>query len=87
MKDISKISEKIKMEIRAALSILVVLFTFIMFYFCMFRDTNPVVKDYIMFILGSLTTILSQVISYYFGSSKSSDDKKNEKIENDENSK
>jgi hypothetical protein len=84
MKELSKASEKINVEIRAGLSVLIVIFTFVMFYFCMFRDTNPDVKDYIMFILGSLTTILSQVISYYFGASKSSDDKKH-KIENTEN--
>lgn len=58
-----------------ALSIL--LLTFILFGVVMFDD-SPVEasrKDILIYILGVLSAIASQIVSYYFGSSQSSKDK------------
>jgi hypothetical protein len=58
-----------------ALSIL--LLTFILFGVVMF-DGSPVEasrKDILIYILGVLSAIASQIVSYYFGSSQSSKDK------------
>jgi hypothetical protein len=58
-----------------ALSIL--LLTFVLFGVVMFDDT-PVEasrKDILIYILGVLSAIASQIVSYYFGSSQSSKDK------------
>ena len=58
-----------------ALSIL--LLTFVLFGVVMFNDT-PVEasrKDILIYILGVLSAIASQIVSYYFGSSQSSKDK------------
>ena len=55
----------------------VVALTFILFGFLMF-DTSPVEpsrKDILVYVLGALTAISTQVISYYFGSSIGSKDK------------
>lgn len=51
--------------------------TFVMFGFLMF-DNSPVEssrKDILVYVLGALTAISTQVISYYFGSSIGSKDK------------
>jgi hypothetical protein len=58
-----------------ALSIL--LLTFILFGIVMF-DNNPVEssrKDILIYILGVLSAISTQIVSYYFGSSQGSKDK------------
>jgi hypothetical protein len=58
-----------------ALSIL--LLTFVLFGVVMF-DNTPVEssrKDILIYILGVLSAIASQIVSYYFGSSQSSKDK------------
>ena len=58
-----------------ALSILIL--TFVLFGVVMFDDT-PVEasrKDILIYILGVLSAIASQIVSYYFGSSQSSKDK------------
>ncbi len=58
-----------------ALSIL--LLTFVLFGVVMFNDT-PVEasrKDILIYILGVLSAIASQIVSYYFGSSQGSKDK------------
>ena len=55
----------------------VVALTFILFGFLMF-DTSPVEpsrKDILVYVLGALTAISTQVISYYFGSSIGSKEK------------
>ena len=36
---------------------------------------NPEMKDIVIYILGALTTISTQVVAYFFGSSKGSSDK------------
>jgi energy-converting hydrogenase Eha subunit A len=51
--------------------------TFVLFGFLMF-DSSPVEpsrKDVLVYVLGALTAISTQVISYYFGSSVGSKDK------------
>lgn len=51
--------------------------TFVLFGFLMF-DSSPVEpsrKDILVYVLGALTAISTQVISYYFGSSVGSKDK------------
>lgn len=51
--------------------------TFVLFGFLMF-DTSPVEpsrKDILVYVLGALTAISTQVISYYFGSSVGSKEK------------
>ena len=58
-----------------ALSIL--LLTFVLFGVVMF-DNSPVEatrKDILIYVLGVLSAIASQIVSYYFGSSQSSKDK------------
>jgi hypothetical protein len=58
-----------------ALSIL--LLTFALFGVVMFNDT-PIEasrKDILIYILGVLSAIASQIVSYYFGSSQGSKDK------------
>jgi len=58
-----------------ALSIL--LLTFVLFGVVMFNDT-PIEasrKDILIYILGVLSAIASQIVSYYFGSSQGSKDK------------
>lgn len=55
----------------------VLLATFGLFGFVLF-DTNsidPTRKDILIYVLGVLSAIATQIISYYFGSSKGSNDK------------
>lgn len=55
----------------------VTLLTFVLFGIVMF-DTSPVEpsrKDVLIYVLGALTAISAQVISYYFGSSAGSKEK------------
>jgi len=58
-----------------ALSIL--LLTFVLFGVVMFNDTplEASRKDILIYILGVLSAIASQIVSYYFGSSQGSKDK------------
>ena len=55
----------------------VVALTFVLFGFLMFDDSpvEPSRKDILVYVLGALTAISTQVISYYFGSSIGSKDK------------
>lgn len=45
-----------------------------LFYALLFKGISETSKDVILFILGSVSTILTQIISYYFGSSKDATD-------------
>jgi hypothetical protein len=56
--------------------------TFFMFWYMLFSSKsataiaeNSALKDIMIYILGALTTVSSQVCSYYFGSSSGSADK------------
>jgi len=62
------------------LALTVIGLTFILFSIVMF-DTSPVEasrKDILVYVLGALTAIATQVIAYYFGSSSGSKDKAEE---------
>lgn len=70
-----EIAEKITKMVQTILAIGIAVATFILFYALLFKDVTGTAKDIIMFILGCVSSNLTQIISYYFGSSKSSDDK------------
>jgi ABC-type bacteriocin/lantibiotic exporter with double-glycine peptidase domain len=53
----------------------VILLTFILIYCIMFKGVNGVEKDILVYVLGALTGYVGMVLSYYFGSSKSSGEK------------
>lgn len=55
----------------------VILLTFILFYVLMFREVGNE-KDIIIYVLGVLSAVCTQVISYYFGSSQGSAQKQNQ---------
>lgn len=55
----------------------VILLTFILFYVLMFKEVGNE-KDIIIYVLGVLSAICTQVISFYFGSSQGSSDKQNQ---------
>lgn len=59
------------------LAIGVLLLTFGLFGFVLFDkdDIDPTRKDILIYVLGVLSAIATQIISYYFGSSKGSNDK------------
>ncbi|MEY4753496.1 MAG: hypothetical protein RJA44_1171 [Pseudomonadota bacterium] len=64
-------------NVQPLLALLIVLLTFGMFGVLLFRGDliTPDRKEVFIYILGALTTIATQVVSYYFGSSKGSADK------------
>lgn len=51
--------------------------TFVLFYIVIFRNDTikAEVKDVILYVLGVLSAIITQVFSFYFGSSQGSSDK------------
>ncbi len=54
-----------------------VILTFVMFYYFVNEDfsKDPMRKDIVIYILGVLSTIVTQIFSYYFGSSQGSAEK------------
>lgn len=56
------------------LALTVVALTFILFYMLMFKTVGNE-KDIIIYVLGVLSAVCTQIISFYFGSSKGSEDK------------
>ena len=67
----------INKSVTPVLALGVTAITFVLFGFLMF-DSSPVEpsrKDVLVYVLGALTAISTQVISYYFGSSVGSKDK------------
>jgi hypothetical protein len=52
----------------------VILLTFILFYVLMFKQVGNE-KDIIIYVLGVLSAISTQIVSYYFGSSQGSSQK------------
>jgi hypothetical protein len=65
----------IKSGVTAILATAIVVFAFILFYALLFRNIQGSSKDIILFVLGAVSTNLTQVVSYYFGSSKGADEK------------
>lgn len=59
------------------LAIAILVATFILFGLVMFAQgiIDPTRKDIIIYVLGVLSAISTQIVSYYFGSSKGSTDK------------
>lgn len=59
------------------LAIAILVSTFILFGLIMFTEgiIDPTRKDIIIYVLGVLSAISTQIVSYYFGSSKGSNDK------------
>ncbi|GAB4327268.1 MAG: hypothetical protein Kow0037_00700 [Calditrichia bacterium] len=49
--------------------------TFILFFLVLFRQINAVNKDIVIYLLGILSAITTQIFNFYFGSSKGSKDK------------
>lgn len=56
------------------LALSVVALTFILFYILMFKQVGNE-KDIIIYVLGVLSAVCTQVVSFYFGSSQSSENK------------
>lgn len=59
------------------LALAVVTLTFILFYILMFREVGNE-KDIIIYVLGVLSAVCTQVISYFFGSSQGSAQKQSQ---------
>jgi len=70
-------------NVQPMLAVAIIGLTFFMYWFIVFsgdpKDSvlaqRPEMKDIIIYILGALTTIVTQVVSYFFGSSSGSADK------------
>lgn len=63
----------LEQNIHPVLSMSIVLLTFFMFILIIFGGVySSGMKDIVIYILGALSTVATQVVSYYFGSSSSS---------------
>lgn len=65
-------------NISPILAILTITITFVLFYLIIFNGNDDVVKekkDIILYILGALSAITTQIFSFYFGSSTGSSQK------------
>lgn len=56
----------------------VVTLSFVLFAVLIFVNVTPEAKDILIYILGVLSAAVTQILSYYFGSSQGSKDKSNE---------
>jgi hypothetical protein len=71
----SEYGTKLGKNISPILALSTTILVFIMFYFVVFkpeRFANNGSKEIILYIMGVLSAILTQIFSYYFGSSKGS---------------
>lgn len=71
----SENATKLAKNISPILAILTTLLTFFLFYVIIFRQDSQMVqdkKDIIIYILGALSAIVTQIFSFYFGSSQGS---------------
>ena len=69
-------------NVHALLAIGILGLTFFMYWYIVFSESstkvltdNSTMKEIVIYILGALTTVATQVVSYFFGSSSSSADK------------
>ena len=65
-------------NVPSLLAIGIITLTFIMYFWIIGRAETPLaagLKEIIIYILGALTTIATQVVAYYFGSSQGSQEK------------
>lgn len=53
----------------------VITLSFILFAILIFIDVKPEAKDILIYVLGVLSAAVTQILSYYFGSSQGSKDK------------
>jgi len=60
-------------HIASLLALLALFFTFILFFVLIFVPLDVSKKDIIIYILGVLSAIVTQVFQFYFGSSKDSE--------------
>lgn len=61
--------------VQPLLAMIIVTLTFALLYMIMFKHVANVEKDIIIYVLGALTTYVGTILSYYFGSSSSSNRK------------
>jgi hypothetical protein len=54
--------------------------SFVLFSILIFVDVKPEAKDILIYILGVLSAAVTQILSYYFGSSQGSKDKDDKKL-------
>jgi len=76
----SQYSSVLAKNIQPMLAILIIGVTFWMYWYIIFSGEDvltktPAMKDIMIYILGALTTVSTQVASYFFGSSQGSADK------------
>jgi uncharacterized membrane protein (DUF106 family) len=73
----SEHSTTLSKNVSPMLAILTVFLTFFLFLLLIFRNDllKQEMKDVVIYILGVMSAILSQIFSYYFGSSQSSANK------------
>ena len=65
-------------NINPIMGIMVLIFSFVFFLYVLnfdFSNGNQHTKDIVIYLLGAVTSILTMVVGYYFGSSKGSSDK------------
>ena len=63
-------------NINSILSLGVITLSFILFAILIFIDVKPAAKDILIYILGVLSAAVTQILSYYFGSSAGSKEKR-----------
>ena len=62
-------------NINSILSLGVIALSFILFAILIFIEVKPAAKDILIYILGVLSAAVTQILSYYFGSSAGSKEK------------
>jgi hypothetical protein len=62
-------------NINSILSLGVITLSFILFAILIFIEVKPAAKDILIYILGVLSAAVTQILSYYFGSSAGSKEK------------
>ena len=67
-------------NVHPILALVIISLTFFLYYWLIIGSSsqapvNPEMKDIVIYILGALTTISTQVVAYFFGSSKGSKEK------------
>lgn len=65
----------IKESFEIILAAFVILLSFLLFFVIIFVHVETESKDIIIYLLGVLSAIDTQIVGYYFGSSKGSKDK------------
>jgi hypothetical protein len=68
--------EKVTKMTQTIIAIGVIIAAFVLFYALLFKNfADGTAKDIVLFVLGCVSSNVTQIVSYYFGSSKSSEDK------------